>query len=198
MLGWIQRLKFNRRKIIPSLFKGRWINSVFVELRRKGKMKKTISILIILISFLSCGEAPTQFPELVLNDSFVALNGEKIQLEEVLNKHKGKQTVINVWASWCRDCIIGMPDLKALQQEFSDTDFVFLSVDRNQTIWKRSIERYDLKGDHYFIPDGQKGIFGDFLNSNWIPRYMVIDIQGNIKLFKAKKANDNKLKESLR
>ncbi len=182
----------------PSLFKGRWINSVFPELRRKGKKMKKISIILItFICLINCGEAPTQFPEEILNDSFVNINGNNIQLRDILKKHEGKPIVINIWASWCKDCIIGMPDLKKLQQEFPETNFVFLSVDRNEIAWKRSIKKYDLKGDHYFIPDGQKGVFGDFLNSNWIPRYMVIDKQGNIKLFKAKKASDNKLKESL-
>jgi len=161
-------------------------------------MRKIYYILILIFSFLNCGEAPTQFSDAVLNDTFITLNGNDIQFRDILKKHEGKQTVINVWASWCKDCIVGMPDLKALQDEFSNTDFVFLSVDRNEATWKRSIKKYDLIGDHYFLPDGQKGVFGDFMNSNWIPRYMVIDKQGNIKLFKAKKANDNKLKEALK
>ena len=36
------------------------------------------------------------------------------------------------------------------------------------------------------------------LNSNWIPRYMVIDEQGDITLFKAKKATDKRIKEALK
>lgn len=160
-------------------------------------MKKTPIILFLFYGILSCGEAPTNFSEAVLNDTFMMLDGDVIQFKDVLAKHEGKQVVINVWASWCKDCIVGMPDLIALQEEFKETDFVFLSVDRSQEIWKRSLKKYDLKGDHYFILDGQKGVFGDFLNSNWIPRYMVIDKKGNIKLFKAKKATDNKLKETL-
>ena len=152
---------------------------------------------LFLILLWSCGDDPIQFSDEVLADNFIDLNGQSVTLDAILKNNKEQQVVINVWASWCKDCIVGMPDLKALQKEFSDIKFVFLSVDRNQSIWKKSIKRYLLKGDHYFIPDGQKGIFGDFLNSNWIPRYMVIDKQGKIKLFKAKKANDKNLKIAL-
>ncbi|MBT8303968.1 MAG: TlpA family protein disulfide reductase [Bacteroidia bacterium] len=161
-------------------------------------MKKA-GILLFLFSFLyGCSfETPTSFPEEVLNDTMLQLDGSEIQFRDILRKHEGKKIVIDVWASWCKDCIVGFPKLKALQQEFPNTDFVFLSVDRNPAAWQRSLTRYDLKGDHYFIPDGQKGVFGDFMNSNWIPRYLVIDAQGNIELFKAKKADDKNLKEVL-
>jgi len=160
-------------------------------------MKAKNLVLLFFISLMSCAEDPTQFAVEVLNDSFVTLDANKIQFKEILKRHEGKQVVLNVWAIWCRDCIVGMPDLKALQNDFPDTDFVFLSVDRSEDIWKRSIKRYELKGDHYFMPDGQKGVFGDFMNSNWIPRYMVLDQEGNIKLFKAKKATDTNIRNTL-
>jgi len=127
-------------------------------------MKRINYVVILLFTLLNCGETPTQFSEAVLADTFIALDNEKVKFEEVLSKHKGKQIVINVWASWCRDCIVGMPDLKDLQAEFTNAEFVFLSVDRNETAWKRSLKKYNLKGDHYFLPEGQKGVFGDFLN----------------------------------
>ena len=154
-------------------------------------------LFLLLISLMSCAEDPTQFSDEVLNDLMVTLDSEEVQFRDILNKHKGNQVVLNVWASWCRDCIVGMPDLKELQNDFPNTDFVFLSVDRNEFIWKKSIERYDLEGDHYFIPDGQKGVFGDFMNSNWIPRYLILGPEGNINLFKAKKVTDTNIRNTL-
>ena len=43
------------------------------------------------------------------------------------------------------------------------------------------------------MQSGWKGPFGEFLDLDWIPRYLVIDKQGNIKLFKATKAKDKNI-----
>jgi thiol-disulfide isomerase/thioredoxin len=161
-------------------------------------IKKVICVFLIGL-VLSCNfEKPVQFSHEALNEKLNTLKGESITLESVLNKYKGQTILIDVWASWCADCIKGMPDVKALQNEFNDVEFVFLSVDRNEAIWKRSIQKYNVRGEHYFVPTGQNGAFGDFLNSNWIPRYMVIDKEGSIKLFKAKRATDSRIKEALK
>ena len=42
------------------------------------------------------------------------------------------------------------------------------------------------------------GEFVNFINLNWIARYMVIDETGEIKLFKATDASDEKIKEALK
>lgn len=152
----------------------------------------------LLCGFLGCNlEVPTHFSEEALNDTMVSLEGESVTLKSVLEQHKGKTILIDVWASWCKDCVVGMPVVKALQQEFADVEFLFLSEDRSEAAWKNGIEKYDIKGNHYFLKEGSNGPFTDFLNSNWIPRYMVIDKEGKIKLFKAKKATDKRIKEAL-
>lgn len=164
-------------------------------------MKKVYYLPILLISFFSCNtEAPLAFTEEALAEKMTTLEGNAITLKKVLQDYKGKVVLIDVWASWCRDCIEGLPKVKALQEEFEDKDveFVFLSVDRNTTFWKRGIEKYHIQGNHYFIDSGQKGPFSDFLNSNWIPRYMVIDKEGAIALFKAKNAKDSNITEFIK
>ena len=49
---------------------------------------------------------------------------------------------------------------------------------------------YEIEGDHYFMPLGWDGPFADFIDLDWITRYMIIDPEGNIKLFEATKANN--------
>jgi len=75
---------------------------------------------------------------------------------EVLYQNKGKTILIDVWASWCKDCIVSLPDLEEVQKNFPEVSYVFLSVDRGNTAWKRAIEKYNLKGQHYNFPKGQK------------------------------------------
>ena len=157
-------------------------------------MKKMNILLVALISFLSCSkDTPTQFSQDALNDTFVTLSGETTSFNEILTKHKGKTILIDVWASWCKDCIKGMPKVKTLQENNTDVVYVFLSLDKSMDSWKRGIDKYQVEGDHYFMQSGWKGDFGTFIDLDWIPRYMVVDETGTIKLFKAVKADDSKL-----
>ncbi|WP_345277976.1 TlpA disulfide reductase family protein [Litoribaculum gwangyangense] len=155
-------------------------------------------LIILLISILSCNtETPAKFSEEALNDTFVTLEGNHIPFKEALETYKGQTLLIDIWASWCGDCIKGMPKVKTLQKEYKDVTYIFLSLDRNQEAWKRGIKKYDVVGEHFFMQSGWDGAFGEFVNLNWIPRYMVVDKQGNIKLFKAVNADDEKIKEIL-
>ncbi|MEN3324278.1 thioredoxin-like domain-containing protein [Mariniflexile soesokkakense] len=156
-------------------------------------------ILICFLSILSCKaqDVPTKFSEAALNDTFVTLRGNSISFKDILEVNKGKTLVIDVWASWCKDCIGGMPKVKSLQKTNKNVTYLFLSLDKTQEAWKRGIKKYDVQGQHYFMQSGWKGPFGEFIQLDWIPRYMVVDADGAIKLFKAIEADDKRIKEIL-
>jgi hypothetical protein len=60
------------------------------------------------------------------------------------------------------------------------------------------VQRFKIQGEHYNLPKGMSdGDFVDFINSSWIPRYMVIDENQNISLFKATKASDTAIEKAL-
>lgn len=162
-------------------------------------MMKFIKILIIVLSITSCNsQSPIQFSQEALSDTFISLEGESIQFQDILNKHKEQTILIDVWASWCRDCIKGMPKVKEIQAEYPDVVYLFLSLDKNINSWKKGIDKHQVKGEHYYMQSGWKGPFGDFLDLDWIPRYLVVDKQGNIKLYKAVKASDKNIIKSLK
>jgi thiol-disulfide isomerase/thioredoxin len=161
-------------------------------------MKKISFILILLLSFLSCKtEVPTQFTEEALNDTFITLEGNSVAFKDILEAHKGETLFIDIWASWCADCIKGMPKLKALQKDYKDVTYIFLSLDRTQDAWKKVIKKYNVNGEHYYMQSGWDGAFGEFVDLDWVPRYMIIDAEGNIKLFEAVKINDKRIKQYL-
>ena len=161
-------------------------------------MNKLIYLLIVCLAFFNCtGQEPTSFSDAALNDTFIDLQGEEVTFKDILQAHKGQTIVIDIWASWCKDCIGGMPKVKVLQQAHQEVVYIFLSLDKSQEAWKKGIEKYDVNGTHYFMQSGWKGDFGSFVNLDWIPRYMVIDKEGNIKVFKAVEADDKKIKDVL-
>ena len=182
------------------VFVGKSKNKEGLKQRIKNlKMKKMKYLLILLIAFLSCNtDVPTTFNEETLNDTFISLEGESVAFKDILKAHEGKFIVIDIWASWCGDCIKGMPKVKTLQKNYPDAAYVFLSLDRGQDAWKRGINKYDIQGEHYYMPEGKDCPFADFVNISWIPRYMVINKAGEIVVFNVIEADDDKLIDALK
>lgn len=161
-------------------------------------MKKIKYILLAFIALFSCNnQDPTLFSKEALNDTFITLEGNTITFEGILETFKGTTLVIDIWASWCKDCISGMPKIKELQKEHQEVTYIFLSLDKTQEAWKKGIEKHEVIGFHYFMQSGWEGPFGSFVNLDWIPRYIVVDKEGNIKLFKAIEADDTTIKNIL-
>ena len=163
-------------------------------------MKKILLLPLLLITIASCSQAQeTSFKAEALNDKMTSLNGEKITFGNILNKYKGKTIVIDVWASWCPDCIKGMPKVHDLQKQFPEAVYLFLSYDKTDASWKKGIEKYNVNGEHYHIgPSMKEGAFSKAVKLDWIPRYMVVDKTGKIALFKAIEADDQKLISTLK
>jgi thiol-disulfide isomerase/thioredoxin len=132
------------------------------------------------------------FPDSVKSVSMVKLNGENVSVHEVLDLYQGKKVTIDFWASWCRDCIIGLPKLKNLQHKTGDDNvvYVFISLDKEETKWKSAIDRFDIEGEHYRIVQGWINPLSNYINLDWIPRYLVLNEHGRIIMPKAITADD--------
>ena len=162
--------------------------------------KRQIKYILILFTLFNCAKqpAPTQFSEKALNDTFLNIEGQSVTLKTILESYKGKTMLVDIWASWCSDCIKGMPKVKALQKEHPDLVYLFLSLDRGQEAWKRGIKKYNVKGEHYYMPNAKDCDFADFVNISWIPRYMLINAASEIVVFDVIEANDEKLIKAIK
>lgn len=162
-------------------------------------MRKIFLSLLVVFSTLSCMQAQkTSFDKEALDDVMLTTINEDITFEKILEKYKGQTVVIDVWASWCSDCIKGLPKVKALQKDNPDVVFLFISMDKTFENWIVGIEKHEISGQHFMAKDGMKGVFGKSIDLDWIPRYMVVDPKGKIALYKAIEADDAKLVEVLK
>ena len=77
-------------------------------------MRKAFILLLLSIWVSSCKaqDEPTEFSQEALADSFTDQDGNSITFSQILETYKGKQIVIDIWASWCKDCILSMPKIK--------------------------------------------------------------------------------------
>ena len=162
-------------------------------------MKKLLFSFLLGSTLLNCqSDKITVFSEAALNDKFITIDENVVPFSAILEQHKGQTIFIDVWASWCKDCRKSLPKVKELQQEFPEMSFVFLSLDKSLDTWKKGIQTYNLQGDHYFMQSGWKGAMGTFLDLDWIPRYLIIDPDGKIVVYKAIKTKDKNLRKNLK
>lgn len=149
-------------------------------------MKKILLCITFIVSIVFCINAQKkEFSKESLTKKLVTLDDSKITFKKIIKHHAGKVTVIEVWASWCGDCVKAMPKLKELQANNPNVDYVFISMDKAADKWKAGIEKQELKGDHYWVTDGMKGEFGKSIDLDWIPRYIIIDKKGKIITYRA-------------
>jgi thiol-disulfide isomerase/thioredoxin len=161
-------------------------------------MKRIILLLIAFATF-SCTKAQkTEFSKEALSETLLATDGSQVAFQDILKKYQGKTLVIEVWASWCGDCVKAMPKLKELQANNPDVAYLFISMDKTADKWKAGIEKHELKGDHFMANDQMKGVFAKAVDVDWIPRYIIVDKTGKIALYRAIETDFDKINDTLK
>lgn len=172
-----------------------------LPLRTTAKIRvnmKKILLALVLAGIFSCTNAQkTEFSAEALSEPLKSPENQSATLSDVLKKHSGKTLVIEVWASWCGDCVKAMPKLKALQAAHPEADYVFISMDKARDKWVAGIEKHELKGDHFWATDGMKGKFGKSIDLDWIPRYIIVDKTGKIATYRAIETDFDKIDKTL-
>lgn len=166
-------------------------------------MKKLLLLMMMGIFGLSCSQqAPqidkTSFSKEALAQRLENEEGKSVTIQEILDQHKGKVLVIDFWAGWCRDCLKALPKARELEENNKNIDFVFLSLDRSKESFDKSLERFEMKDkENYWFAGGWKNDFNNYIDLNWIPRYMVIDQQSAIAKYYAISPEDPEIQNTI-
>lgn len=109
-----------------------------------------------------------------------------------LSDLKGKYVYVDVWATWCGPCKVEIPSLKALEKQYhgKNIEFVSLSIDDDRShggswdkareSWKAMVADKQLSGIQLFAPKGWQSQFVVDYKIQGIPRFILIDPNGNI------------------
>jgi len=123
-----------------------------------------------------------------------------------LSDLKGKYVYIDVWATWCGPCKREIPSLKEVETKYHDKniEFVSISVDdarrsgsdeKAHEAWKKMVAEKELGGIQLFSDNAWKSDFIQAYKINGIPRFILIDPEGNIVSPDAPRPSSDKLIE---
>ena len=107
------------------------------------------------------------------------VNGKKVSSADL----KGKNVYVDIWATWCGPCKAEIPSLKKLEEQYgNDITFVSISVDepKDKEKWKEFVAEKGLKGYQLTTGSAWDSQFVKDLEVQGIPRFVLIDAQGNI------------------
>lgn len=95
---------------------------------------------------------------------------------------KGKYVYLDIWATWCGPCKKEIPFLKELEGKYhgKNIEFVSISIDRlnKHEAWKNMVKNEALTGVQLFAGEDQS--FMQEYQITGIPRFILVDPQGNI------------------
>ena len=105
-------------------------------------------------------------------------NGEFVSL----NQAKGKFTVIDFWASWCKPCRKQSPALVELYNTYKnqDVNIVSVSLDRSNKRWLDAIEDDGLNWTHVSNLKHWQDPIAEEYNVRSIPELFLIDDNGTV------------------
>jgi thiol-disulfide isomerase/thioredoxin len=96
-----------------------------------------------------------QAPSFIISD----INGNKIKL----NDFKNKYVLLDFWATWCLPCMLEMPFLKKIRNDFPEEKLVIIGVnkDKNVTILQEAVIKNAINWVHIFDQENKiQNLFG--------------------------------------
>ncbi len=99
-----------------------------------------------------------------------------------LDDLKGKYVYVDVWATWCPPCVKEIPHLQKVEKKYHSKNIAFVSIsvdnEKAKGKWKKMIKDRKMGGIQLFA--GKDKTFTNGYKINGIPRFILIDPQGNI------------------
>jgi thiol-disulfide isomerase/thioredoxin len=133
-------------------------------------------------------------------ENYINIKGGK----KSLSSFKGKYVYIDVWATWCGPCIQQIPYLQTLEKEYHKKNIAFVSISTDESQrsggsweaaekkWRDFVKKRNMSGIQLW--SGQDFSFQQAYQINSIPRFLLIDPEGNIVDANAPRPSDPSLK----
>lgn len=163
----------------------------------KGIVKDSATIAKLESKYL------INYSDLKKNTSSVHLitkTGEKIILQNFINKHKGNLIYIDFWASWCAPCIKEFPSSNQLQEIYKgkNVTFLYISNDSDKSKWENANVKHGLINKNSFLAINYPNAkFYQELDLKTIPRYLLYNKKGKLIHKNAPRPSSNEIRALL-
>ena len=101
-----------------------------------------------------------------------------------LEDFKGKYVYIDLWATWCKPCKVEIPHLEKLSKEYKDKNIEFVSISadykKDWSKWEAMVKDKHMEGIQLLADNDFKSDFVHAYRIDAIPRFIIIDPEGNI------------------
>jgi thiol-disulfide isomerase/thioredoxin len=123
----------------------------------------------------------SKIAENITQISLIEKSGIRTFFSDILKNNSKKLIYVDVWASWCGPCIEQMTYLKKYEEKIQEsTNIISISVDTDSEKWKNAMKKYNLERNQYLMPNESAKEFNRSLNIDGIPRYILINNDGDI------------------
>lgn len=162
--------------------------SLLMETSTDAEYKEKITEKYEKIRVLTPGNESPEF-------AYPDRNGDVISLDDL----KGNYVYVDVWATWCGPCKREIPYLKELTKEYEGKDikFVSISIDevKDKNKWLAMMDEKEMEGVQLFADKDWSSDFVTAYAIEGIPRFILIDKEGNIVSADVERPSNPKLKE---
>ncbi len=97
---------------------------------------------------------------------------------------KGKYVYLDIWATWCGPCRAEIPHLQRVEDKYhgKNIEFVSISIDdiKDHEKWQKFVKDKNLGGVQLFADKNWASDFITAYGINSIPRFILIDPNGNV------------------
>lgn len=122
------------------------------------------------------------FPPVVVNEGDEMADADLFDLEgkvHHLADYDGKYRLVDIWSSGCGPCIMALPEMKEISEQYKDKLVVIsLSCDAKKA-WERVSRKHDITWENLNDLQGMNGLYAKY-GVNGIPSYILISPEGKV------------------